>query len=83
MSWAQRYRKALARVENEQAQKVKAAGFAIQFVTLSDHEDGVGEAAGVNATRDGVWYTLRQALNEIGERTDFYALAIERGYLEE
>jgi hypothetical protein len=81
MKWNVEFKHAIEKVQYEQAQKVKRAGFAITVVSPEEFEDGVGACAGVNATKNGVWYTLREALNEIGERTDFRALAIERGYL--
>jgi hypothetical protein len=79
--WASEFKQAIEKVQYEQAQKATTAGFAITVVSAEEFEDGVGTCAGVNAMKDGVWYTLREALNEIGERTDFRALAIERGYL--
>jgi len=82
MTWSQQFRDALELVEHEQAQKVRRAGYTLEYVTEEEHENGVGATVGINAIRDGVWYTLRQALSGIGERTDFHALAVERGYLE-
>lgn len=82
-TWAEKFKRAIDRVQYEQAQKVRQAGFEIRTVSEQEYEDGVGACPGVNAIKGIVWYTLRQALDEIGERTDFHALAIERGYLEE
>lgn len=70
--------KMVKQVEKEQSAKVKAAGFRIEHVTEEEFEDGVGAIAGINAVKDGAWYTLREALKEIGERTDFYRMAMER-----
>jgi hypothetical protein len=51
----------------EQFKKLMAAGFKKNIVSAEEHEDGIGACAGVNFTKNGVWYTPRQALKEIGE----------------
>jgi hypothetical protein len=68
----------LKQIENEQAQKVHDAGFKIVDVTAEELEDGVGATVGLNAVKDEVFYSLRDALREIGESVDFMALAFER-----
>ena len=70
--------KTLKQIEREQAQKVHDAGFAVVNVTAEEFEDGVGATVGLNAVKDEVFYSLRQALREIGESVDFMALALER-----
>jgi hypothetical protein len=70
--------RALREIENEQAAKVEAAGFTITDVTAEELEDGVGVCIGLNAVKDEVFYSLRDALRQLGERVDFMALAFER-----
>ena len=46
-------------------QKLSAAGFKRVYVTREEFEDGIGTNPGVNFVKDGVWYTMTQALAEI------------------
>jgi len=67
MTWAEEFRKKLHDEEEAKIARVTAAGFRITRVTEEEFEDGIGACVGVNAQKGYVFYTLNQALQEIGE----------------
>jgi hypothetical protein len=44
----------------------KTGNFKARYVTAEEHEDGIGACAGQNYTKNGVFYTETEALEEIG-----------------
>lgn len=82
MTWAQKTKSGLEAIERQQIAKLKAAGFEITRVSAEEHEDGIGACVGVNAIKNGVWYTMIHALREIGERVDFMKMAREQGLID-
>ena len=77
MTWAQKVTQIEHEIQREQAESLRAAGFSIRNLTESEVEDGIGLTVGLNAVKDGLWYTFNQALKTIDDNRDALSIALK------